>query len=283
LKVHLRATTVRALAAIITGDGERTPYRTGRQLDGFFGRFGNLPSWPGGSYSRLAHTETVLTGLQDTEMLARIVTEAVHPAEFANSPCSSEDAVKFLNEHLAHDELELVCDGRAWRLATGRASSIAVGISGEPADPLTHEFIREQLAKCERKLMVGDNDGAITNARALLEAVLREVEHRVSGVPGDCKGDLVKQFKSVQRHLHLQPEREDLHESLRQMLGGLVSIVNGIAAARNAMSDAHARTYKPAPHHARLVVNAANTLTDFLLASYEAQRDRGFIKPGGPS
>lgn len=283
MKVHLRATTVRALAGIITGDGERTPYRTGRQIDEFFGRFGKLPSWPGGSYSRFTHTESVLKGLQDTETLARILVEAVHPAEFVNSPYRGDDAVKFLNEHLAHDELELVRDGRAWRLAAGRASSIAVGISGEPADPLTHEFIREQLAKCERKLGVGDNDGAITNARALLEAVLREVEHRVSGVPGDSKGDLVKQFKGVQKHLHLQPEREDLHESLRQMLVGLVSIVNGIAAARNAMSDAHARTYKPAPHHARLVVNAANTLTDFLLASYEAQRDRGLIKPGGPS
>jgi Abortive infection C-terminus len=283
VKVHLRATTIRALAGIITGDSERTPYRTGRQLDEFFGRFGKLPSWPGGSYSRFTHTESVLKGLQDTETLARIVVEAVHPTEFMNSPCSGEEAVKFLNEHLAHDELELVRDGRAWRLSVGCESSIAVAILGEPADPLTHEFIREQLAKCERKLGDGDNDGAITNARALLEAVLREVEHRVSGSPSDTKGDLLRQYKGVQKLLNLQPEREDLHESLRQMLTGLVSIVNGIAAARNVMSDAHARTYKPAPHHARLVVNAANTITDFLLASYEVQRDRGILKPGGPS
>jgi hypothetical protein len=271
------------LAEIITGDGERTPYRTGRQIDEFLGRFGNLPSWPGGSYSRFTHTESVLKGLQDTETLARILVEAVHPAEFVNSPYACEDAVTFLNEHLVHDKLELVRDGRAWRISAERESSIAVAISGEPADPLTHDFIREQLAKCERKLVAADNDGAITNARALLEAVLREVEHRVSGAPGDTKGDLVKQYKSVQKLLRLQPDREDLHESLRQMLIGLVSIVNGIAAARNAMSDAHARTYKPAPHHARLVVNAANTITDFLLASYEAQRDRGLIKPGGTS
>lgn len=283
MKVHLRATTIRALAGIITGDGERTPYRTGRQIDDFFGRFGKLPSWPGGSYSRFTHTESVLKGLQDTETLPKIVMEAVHPAEFVNSPYSGEEAVRFLNEHLAHDGLELVRDGRGWRLSIGRESLITVAVLGEPADPLTHDFIREQLAKCERKLGNGDNDGAITNARALLEAVLREIEHRISGTPSDTKGDLVKQYKGVQKLLHLQPEREDLHESLRQMLTGLVSIVNGIAAARNAMSDAHARTYKPAPHHARLVVNATNTLADFLLTSYEVQRDRGLIKPSGPS
>ena len=34
------------------------------------------------------------------------------------------------------------------------------------------------------------------------------------------------------------------------------------------MSDAHARTYRPDRHHARLAVNAANTLVDFLLESY---------------
>jgi hypothetical protein len=282
VKVHLRATTIRTLAGIITGEGARTPYRPGRAIDEFFGRFGTLPSWPGGSYSRFTHTESVLKGLQDTDMLARILVEAVHPSEFVNSPCSGEDVVKFLNEHLVHDELELVREGRAWRLSAGRESSIAVAISGEPADPMTQDFIREQLAKCERKLGDGDNDGAITNARALLEAVLREVEHRVSGAPSDMKGDLVKQYKTVQKLLRLQPDRDDLHDSLRQMLIGLVSIVNGIAAARNAMSDAHARTYKPAPHHARLVVNAANTLADFLLTSYEVQRDRGLIKPVEP-
>ena len=48
----------------------------------------------------------------------------------------------------------------------------------------------------------------------------------------------------------------------------LVTSVAGLAATRNRMSDAHARTYRPDRHHARLAVNAANTLVDFLLKSY---------------
>ena len=48
----------------------------------------------------------------------------------------------------------------------------------------------------------------------------------------------------------------------------LTNVVAGRATTRNRMSDAHARTYRPDRRHARLAVNAANTLVDFLLESY---------------
>ena len=59
-----------------------------------------------------------------------------------------------------------------------------------------------------------------------------------------------------------------MDDILGQILTGLTSVVAGLAATRNRMSDAHARTYRPDRHHARLAVNAANTLVDFLLESY---------------
>lgn len=277
--MQLRDGTIRALAGIVTGDDHHSAYRTGTKVQRFLERFGPIESYPGGTYSRIRYAEEVLATLQGSPALGKALVAALDPTEFLNTGFSVADAVKHMQEYLAFDGFSLIPDGRGWVVrATGGNQVVLAGL-GAPADPLTHDFIREQLAKCERKLGDGDNDGAITNARALLEAVLREVEHRVSGAPSDTKGDLLRQYKGVQKLLNLQPEREDLHESLRQMLTGLVSIVNGIAAARNAMSDAHARTYKPAPHHARLVVNSANTLADFLLASYEVQRDRGVIKP----
>ena len=40
---------------------------------------------------------------------------------------------------------------------------------------------------------------------------------------------------------------------------------------RNIVSDAHVRTYKPAEHHARLAVNSAKTMCNFLFDTKEYQ------------
>lgn len=276
--------TIRAVARLMAGESGLSPKRNKLRVIEFLNGCGaDLPGREllDGSPFPEFYSESKLREFNGTATIGAVITGCVNPAEYTGTAFDHASAVTHLNEHLAHDGLELVRAGRRWKLAAVDPSSVVVSTLGESADPLSHEFIREQLAKCERKLGEDDNDGAITNARALVEGVLRELERRISGTSTDTSGDLLKQYKTVQKLLNLQPERQSLHESLRQMLTGLVSIVNGIAAARNAMSDAHARTYKPAPHDARLVVNSANTLADFLLASYEVQRDRGVIKPSG--
>ena len=61
-------------------------------------------------------------------------------------------------------------------------------------------FIEEQIKKCDRKLSENDFDGAITNARSLLEAVLCDVEQEISADnPPPYAGDLVKLYKRVQK------------------------------------------------------------------------------------
>lgn len=270
---------VQAVAQVITGDRGISPYRSGPKLVRFFNALRGNDVYPsgGGFSSRWTYAEDKLREVNGTTNLVAAVEAAVNPAEFVGTEHDVAVVVQHLNEFLVHDGLVLRLEGRSYRLRDAVGRLVQVEAVGAPADPLTQDFIHEQLAKCERKLGEGDFDGAITNARALLEAVLREIETRVHGEAGDAKGDLGKQYKEVQRLLRLSPDRKDIDGSLRQMLSGLVSIVNGIAAARNAMSDAHARTYRPAAHHARLVVNAAQTLADFLLAAYEAQRERGMV------
>ena len=77
-------------------------------------------------------------------------------------------------------------------------------------------------------------------------------------------------------------ERPDISESLRQLLRGLVSIVGGLAPLRNKMGDAHARTYKPARHHAKLAVNVAKTFLDFVYDTFEYQKAAGRIQEISP-
>jgi len=58
---------------------------------------------------------------------------------------------------------------------------------------------------------------------------------------------------------------------LKQILTGLTSIISGLAGLRNKMSDAHVASYKPSKHHAKLAVNAAKTIVEFLLESKQYQ------------
>ncbi|MFZ4580558.1 MAG: abortive infection family protein [Myxococcota bacterium] len=155
------------------------------------------------------------------------------------------------------------------------ASGVKLQAEVTSADPISHEFIRSQVTKCNAKLASGDYDGAITNARALIEGVLREMELRLDPTPPPTDGDLIKQYKRVQRLLHLDPASTGVGTPLQQVLTGLSSVVSGLAGLRNALSDAHVRSHRPGAHHARLVVNAAMTLANFLFDTFEYQRANG--------
>jgi len=144
-------------------------------------------------------------------------------------------------------------------------------------DLLSQEFIREQTEKCDKKVSDGDYDGAITNARSLIEAVLFEIEGRLDREQQPYDGDLQKLYKRTQKLLNLDPEKAGISENLKMVLRGLSNIVAGIAPLRNKMADAHVRTYKPERHHAKLAVNSAKTLTDFLIDTLEYQERTGRI------
>ena len=80
-------------------------------------------------------------------------------------------------------------------------------------------------------------------------------------------------------YLPSSPASKDISDTLKQILSGLTGIVNGLSGLRNLMSDSHARSYKPDKHHAKLAVNAAKTLADFLFETKEYQVQKGFRSP----
>jgi len=143
-------------------------------------------------------------------------------------------------------------------------------------DALSLAYVHELDAKIDQRLSSADLEGAITAARTMLEAVLVELEKQLTAAPGDYKGDLQRLFKSVAKQLRIE-ERPDLDDNFKQVVRGLVQIVNGLAPIRNKMSDGHARERKPEPHHARVIVNAAKTVATFLVESYLFQREKRLL------
>jgi hypothetical protein len=177
-----------------------------------------------------------------------------------------DDAKLYLNDYLKYDGYEIVPDGEDLVVRSLAGGAVAFDSLSETSREVNQLFIDEQLKKCDKKLAEADFDGAITNARSLLEAVLADVEHDISEEdPPPYDGDLVKLYRRVQRLLNLEPARKDISDPLKQVLGGLVSIVSGLSALRNKMSDSHVRSYQPSRRHATLVVNSAKTIASFVL------------------
>lgn len=115
-----------------------------------------------------------------------------------------------------------------------------------------------------------DPEGAITVARTLLETVCKRVlEERA--VAFTDRDDLPKLYGLTARALNLAPDQHT-EEPIRAILGGAITVVNGIGTLRNRFSDAHGRggriPVRPSPRHASLAVNAAGAIAAFLVETH---------------
>jgi hypothetical protein len=130
------------------------------------------------------------------------------------------------------------------------------------------EYIKEQIDKCDKKIELMDYDGAIANARSLLESIcIFIIENRNSEI--SANGDLPKLFKETVKILNfnISPNNSE-GDALKQILIGCTTIVNGLARARNILSDAHGRStknyFKPTKQQATLVVEVSKAVSEFI-------------------
>ncbi|HHT9138410.1 MAG TPA: abortive infection family protein [Candidatus Wunengus sp. YC60] len=255
--------SIQALGRIVTGDEKLSPYRSGPKLVALFNDFGSDDRYGQGFPSRWSYVEDKLRALNGTKTLPVLIQRILDPREFIDFEKPIDEAITYLNLRFKYDGYEIVKDSLFVKIRDLKGSIVEVANPFEGSDKDVHVFIDEQIAKSEEKLQAGDFDGAITNARALVEAALLDIEKNYDST-AEYDGDLPKLYRKVQKRLDLDPSRPDIDSTLKQVLGGLNSIVAGLAGSRNMMSDAHVRSYKPAKHHALLVVNAARTIVNFL-------------------
>jgi len=91
------------------------------------------------------------------------------------------------------------------------------------------------------------------------------------GLTPPAKQDLQGLWKVVRDSLGMDTKTVE-DEDLKRILSGLYSITDGIGALRTHASSAHGasrKIYALKPRHARLAINAAHTLTMFILESWE--------------
>ncbi|MCX5891105.1 MAG: abortive infection family protein [Deltaproteobacteria bacterium] len=131
-------------------------------------------------------------------------------------------------------------------------------------------YITEQVAKCDGKIASADFEGAITNARNLLESMCKYILDDANELY-DEKADLPELYRQTCQILNMHPSQH-AEKSFKQVLSGCFGIVHGIAAIRNELSDAHGKSktrhYKPDERHAMFAVGVAKSLAEFIFSSY---------------
>ena len=215
--------------------------------------------------------------------MKKVILGAVDPRHFASEMAFDkvtqgrklvpvQDAVAYLNQFLPFDGYEIVPHGHTFNVVDKASRATTVEAAIEHSE-LSHEFVVEQISKSREKFEKGDYDGAITNARSLVEAILRNIEKTLDSNAAQYDGDVSALYKRVRKQLELAPDDPKIDDALKQTLTGLVSIVGGLAALSNRMGDRHAQEFKPSKRHAGLVINAAMTFSNFIVDSFEFVRN----------
>lgn len=285
--MKLSAYTISRLADIVCG-GNGWPYRRGTDLVDLFNEFGFRDVYEAGFPSRAVFAKEKLAALSGKPAMADLLRAISDPrlwfnmspqSEASTTPTPSHDeCIGKLNELLAFDKVQLVREGLGYKPRSLDGTLIQPESIPEDLPAASAASIDTQIQKCRVKIEAGDYDGAITNARALLEHLLLAIEVELSTeTPPAFDGDLGRLFNRVRSLLNLDPSRKDISDALRQVITGLASIIQGLATMRNKMSDSHGTTYKPARHHAKLAVNCAMTLADFLFETKAYQQAKGLI------
>lgn len=290
--MKISAMTIDALAKIIAGENDKSPYRSGPQLIEFFNNFGFEDIYKKDFPSRMQFTKDKLNLLNGKDGLKGAIESAVDPLNFIDDvDFKHEEAHAYLNKFLSRDGLTLIpkqntIHGSSSITLVAQSLNIKLPaaryvlkrinnnnlVSVEKANQLSHEFILEQIQDCQQKLAEERYSGAITNARSLVEGIMQEIILKYDNTPVDYKGDMSKMYKSIKKHMNLS-SHHDMDQTLKQLLSGLESIISGLAGLSNKMGDRHARKYKPVRHHAELAINAAFLFSEFLLSSYEHQKE----------
>jgi hypothetical protein len=136
---------------------------------------------------------------------------------------------------------------------------------------LDSHHIADAWRKATQRL-TDDPEGAITAARTLVESVCKHILDE-SGVVYDEKDDLPRLYGLTAEQLSLSPGQQT-EQIFKQILGGCKSVVEGLGALRNKLSDAHGKgqkSYKPSLRHAELAVNLAGSMATFIVSTWGAR------------
>ena len=136
------------------------------------------------------------------------------------------------------------------------------------------EYIRDQI-DLMRKFQETNPTEAIGKAKELIESYCKTILEKEE-IAVDPKWNMTKLVDELFKHFNIMPSdiEDDIKgaKSIKQILGSLKAITQGLAELRNLYGSGHGKTssYKGLqPRHARLAVGSAIVLIQFICDTYE--------------
>lgn len=262
--------TLSHLSKALCGDNPSTPYMKGHELVNFFNKYGYNETYGQGFPARWKYAEDKLRELNGSDKIGQIIEEIVDPRRFHGLSTTVESAVNEINDFLKYDKFELRKVGDFYKLTDTKGTLI----QSDTAKEINHEFINEQIEKCKKKILDNDFNGAITNARSLIEAIFIEIIERHGKKEIKNDGNVENQWTQVKKIMKLEIDKSTLPDYVIQILSGIDTAIKGLAGLSNNAGDRHANKFNTKKHHAKLAVNLAMTIADFLIESWNYQAEK---------
>lgn len=258
------------------------PYLSGPTLCDISNKFG-LPvtyGWNGGAQSRWAYLDDLLAhciqNKRESDLLAFLFSkgqfvdklrgQTPEVIEYAYAQIVNA-VIGQINGALYFGGNELVQVGKVFVI---RKLGSTVSVAAPSVKTIDRSYITDLSDRAMKDVIDGNYDSAITKSRTLLEEVFCYVIEKKGEEPSES-GDIGKLYNQV-KQLYNMHQSKDVDKRINGLLSGLEKILSAIAEMRNKGSDSHgvgAKRINIADHHARLFVNSAMTMADFVLAVSE--------------
>lgn len=255
------------------------PYLSGPTLCDISNKFG-LPvtyGWNGGAQSRWAYLDDLLAhciqNKRESDLLAFLFSKGQFVDKLrGQTPEVIEYAyaqivnvvINQINGALYFGGNELIRIGKEFVI---RKLGATISVAAPSIKTIDRSYITDLSERAMKDVIDGNYDSAITKARTLLEEVFCYVIEKKGEDPSE-NGNIGKLYNQVKK-LYNMNQSKDLDKRINGLLSGLEKILSAIAEMRNKGSDSHgvgAKRINIAEHHARLYVNSAMTMADFVLA-----------------
>lgn len=258
------------------------PYLSGPTLCDILNKFG-LPvtyGWNGGAQSRWAYLDDLFAHCIENKRESDLLSFLFSKGQFVEKlRGQTPDVIEYaytqivntvieqINGSLYFGGNELVQIGKTFVI---RKIGTTVTVVTPSVKTIDRSYINDISVRAMKDVLDGNYDSAITKSRTLLEEVFCYVIERKGEEPSES-GDIGKLYNQV-KQLYNMHQSKDMDKRINGLLSGLEKILSAIAEMRNKGSDSHgvgAKRITIADHHARLFVNSAMTMADFVLSVSE--------------
>lgn len=209
---------------------------------------------------------SILAYLFDEPNFTRSINTELSKDEFKKYyELSVESALERINTILHFGGNKMIIDNRRVLMVSNNTSDPEISIKNVKS--IDRDYIKLLSKRAIGNVDSGNYDSALTQARTILEETFDYVLEKRNIKPS-TKGDINKLYKQVKDEYKMHEDR-NADKRINRLLSGLENIISAVSEMRNKNSDSHGVGEKRLTidkHHARLAVNAATTMADFILS-----------------